>query len=45
MIFGNAFAGHREADIVLAGSSTRCENNSDAVIRRSQSSRQVEEAE
>jgi hypothetical protein len=45
MIFGNAFAGHREADIVIAGSSTRCENNSDAVIRRSQSSRQVEEAE
>jgi hypothetical protein len=44
MIVGNTFAGHRKADIVIAGNSTRCENNSDAVIRRTQSSKEVREA-
>jgi parallel beta-helix repeat protein len=35
VITGNTFSGHRDADIVLAGTDTRCENNFDAVVQRS----------
>lgn len=45
VITGNTFAGHREADIVLAGTDTRCEDNSDAMVRRSQPSKGVKEAD
>ena len=45
VITGNTFAGHREADIVLAGTETRCEDNSGAVIRRSPPSKGVKEAD
>lgn len=45
VIAGNTFAGHREADIVLAGTDTRCEDNAGAVIRRSHPATGVKDAD
>jgi parallel beta-helix repeat protein len=45
VITGNKFAGHRDADVVLAGTDTRCEDNLGAVIRRSHPATGVKDAD